>query len=193
MSRKCQLTGRGPQIGNKVSHAHNLTKRRWDINLQKVRVLVDGRVVRMRVSTKAIKSGLIVKPPVTLRARKSRIHRPQVAAAIAAMAEEEITEDYFSSDSVVTRIFKPKKGKGDLVHGEDKFLMNDYEDDDTEDEEPLIPPRREALVKAKPATAKAEADVPAELDAPVVAVPSPEVETSFAPELPAEPDEDKQD
>lgn len=134
MSRKCQLTGRGPSIGHKISHAHNLTKRRWNINLQKVRVLVDGKVVKMRVSTKAIKSGLVEKPPVKLRARRSRVRKPQVTKTAAETnIEQEQVEDYFSPDSVVTRIFKPGKGKQEVIHGEEKFLVDDYNPEDEED------------------------------------------------------------
>lgn len=110
MSRKCQITGRGPQVGCNVSHAHNVSKRRFQINLQKVRVIVDGRVTTMRVSTRAIKSGLITKPPVTLKQRKTKVFEPSKAARIRAVAvEEEPVSEFFSETSVVSRIFKPKK------------------------------------------------------------------------------------
>ncbi len=42
MSRKCELCGKHPHVGHNVSHAHNLTKRRWLPNLQRVRIVVDG-------------------------------------------------------------------------------------------------------------------------------------------------------
>lgn len=58
---KCAITGKRPQVGNNVSHANNKTKRRFLPNLQKVRIIVDGRVKRVRVSTRAIKSGLVKK------------------------------------------------------------------------------------------------------------------------------------
>ena len=111
MSRRCDLTGRGPQVGHKVSHAHNLSKKRWNINLQKVRVIIDGRVQRIRVSTKAIKSGLIEKPPLKIRERKAKIERPQVVAAAATVPDEQIPH-FFSSQTVVHRLFKPKKKAG---------------------------------------------------------------------------------
>ena len=61
MSRKCEICGKGPITGNTVSHAHNLNKRRWLPNLQKVRVNVNGAKKRMRVCTACIRSGAISK------------------------------------------------------------------------------------------------------------------------------------
>jgi len=63
MSRVCDICGKGPVTGNNVSHANNRTKRVWLPNLQKVRVLRDGKIVRMRVCTKCIKAGRVVKAP----------------------------------------------------------------------------------------------------------------------------------
>ena len=37
MAKVCELCGRGPQFGHRISHAHNVTKRRWNINLRTVR------------------------------------------------------------------------------------------------------------------------------------------------------------
>lgn len=58
MSRKCQLTGKGPITGNSVSHAHNRTKRRFLPNLQKKRIWVQelNRYVTLKLSTEAIKN-----------------------------------------------------------------------------------------------------------------------------------------
>jgi large subunit ribosomal protein L28 len=47
--------------GNRVSHAHNLTRRRWNINLQSVRALVNGATKRIRVCTECIRNGKIQK------------------------------------------------------------------------------------------------------------------------------------
>ncbi len=63
MSRVCEICGKKPLTGNNVSHAHNLTKRRFNPNLQKVRALYKGQVKRMVVCTNCIKSGLVVKAP----------------------------------------------------------------------------------------------------------------------------------
>ena len=61
MARVCEVCGRGPQFGNKISHAHNVTKRRWNLNLQSVRAVVKGATKRMRVCTSCIRSGKIQK------------------------------------------------------------------------------------------------------------------------------------
>lgn len=108
MSRKCEITGRGPTIGHSVSHAHNVTLRRWNVNLQKVRVLIDGRPMRIRVSTKAIKSGLIVRPPVVSKQRRRKEIRPQMGEAAGIVKADEPVDSFFSDASVVGRLFKPK-------------------------------------------------------------------------------------
>ncbi|UCZ51778.1 MULTISPECIES: 50S ribosomal protein L28 [Bacillaceae] len=59
MARKCVVTGRGPRSGNQRSHAMNANKRRWGANVQKVRILVDGKPKRVYVSAKALKSGKV--------------------------------------------------------------------------------------------------------------------------------------
>ena len=58
MSRRCELTAKGPQVGHKVSHSNIKTKRRFQPNLCNVTFISDalGRNVRLRVSTNAIKS-----------------------------------------------------------------------------------------------------------------------------------------
>jgi large subunit ribosomal protein L28 len=47
--------------GHAVSHAHNLTKRVWNPNLQRVRALVDGRVKNIDVCTRCLRSGKVQK------------------------------------------------------------------------------------------------------------------------------------
>ncbi len=61
MAKVCEVCGRGPQFGNRISHAHNVTKRRWNVNLQPVRMLVNGAAKRLRVCTSCIKNGKIQK------------------------------------------------------------------------------------------------------------------------------------
>ncbi|MFH1144598.1 MAG: 50S ribosomal protein L28 [Candidatus Eisenbacteria bacterium] len=61
MSYKCELCGKALQRGNKVSHAHNVSKRIWQPNLQRVRAVVDGRPKHMRVCTRCLKKGLVQK------------------------------------------------------------------------------------------------------------------------------------
>jgi large subunit ribosomal protein L28 len=61
MAQICEVCGRGPQFGNRISHAHNVTKRRWNLNLQSVRALVNGATRRMRVCASCIRSGKVQK------------------------------------------------------------------------------------------------------------------------------------
>ena len=58
MSRRCQLTGRGVQTGNNVSHAHNKTRRRFLPNLQMMSLFSEalGKSVRLKVSAYAIRT-----------------------------------------------------------------------------------------------------------------------------------------
>ena len=57
MARVCQVTGKGPMVGNNVSHANNRTKRRWLPNLQRRRFWVESenRWVRLRISNAALR------------------------------------------------------------------------------------------------------------------------------------------
>ncbi|AZS14646.1 50S ribosomal protein L28 [Paenibacillus motobuensis] len=61
MSRKCYVTGKKPSSGNHVSHANNRNRRSWGVNVQKVRILVDGKPKRVYVSTRALKSGKLTR------------------------------------------------------------------------------------------------------------------------------------
>ena len=58
MSRVCQVTGKGPMTGNKVSHANNKTRRRFLPNLKKHRFWVEeeNRFVTLRVSAKGLRT-----------------------------------------------------------------------------------------------------------------------------------------
>jgi large subunit ribosomal protein L28 len=58
MSRICELTGKGRQVGNNVSHANNKTKRTFLPNLQNVTLISDSleKSVRLRVSTHGLRS-----------------------------------------------------------------------------------------------------------------------------------------
>ncbi|HUK08312.1 MAG TPA: 50S ribosomal protein L28 [Stellaceae bacterium] len=58
MARKCEITGRGVQVGHNVSHANNKTKRRFLPNLQMISLLSDtlGNSVRLRLTPHAIRS-----------------------------------------------------------------------------------------------------------------------------------------
>jgi large subunit ribosomal protein L28 len=72
MARTCDICGRGVQFGQNVSHAHNVTKRRWEINLQPVRAVVAGKPKRMRVCTRCIRTGRVQKGMPQQAARRAR-------------------------------------------------------------------------------------------------------------------------
>ena len=61
MSRQCEICGKKRMVGNNVSHAHNLTKRVFKPNLVKVRAKVGGATKRMKICTRCLRSGKIVK------------------------------------------------------------------------------------------------------------------------------------
>lgn len=61
MARVCEICGKRPLVGNNVSHAHNVTKRRFKPNLQSVRTVYQGKTKKMLVCTGCIKSGRVVK------------------------------------------------------------------------------------------------------------------------------------
>ncbi|MCK9336748.1 MAG: 50S ribosomal protein L28 [Arcobacteraceae bacterium] len=57
MSRKCQISGKGPMTGNNVSHANNKTKRRFLPNLRVLRVtLEDGSTAKIKISAKELRT-----------------------------------------------------------------------------------------------------------------------------------------
>jgi len=75
MSRECYFTGRRTISGNSISRrgkakhlggvgkkVTGIAKRKFKPNIQKVRAVIDGRICRIRVCTKAIKMGLVEKP-----------------------------------------------------------------------------------------------------------------------------------
>ena len=90
MPRVCHFTGKKTTFGNQITHRGKakylggvgtkitgLTNRKFKPNIQTVRAVIDGSVQRIKVSTKAIKMGLIVKP-------KKRNWKPAAAPATTA-------------------------------------------------------------------------------------------------------------
>jgi large subunit ribosomal protein L28 len=61
MAKRCEICGKGPAAGRNVSHAHNVTLRRFEANIQSVRALINGSVRRIKVCTRCIKSDKVVK------------------------------------------------------------------------------------------------------------------------------------
>ncbi|MBP9838828.1 MAG: 50S ribosomal protein L28 [Proteobacteria bacterium] len=58
MARKCELTEKMALRGNNVSHAHNKTRKTWEVNLKKKRIFDSetGKWVRVKVSTRALRT-----------------------------------------------------------------------------------------------------------------------------------------
>lgn len=56
MARVCAISGKGALSGNKRSHSKRATRRKWNVNLQKTRVMVDGKMVRVRISARELRS-----------------------------------------------------------------------------------------------------------------------------------------
>ena len=56
MSRVCAITGKGPLTGNHRSHSMRASRRTWNVNLQKVKVMVDGKPQTLRISARALKT-----------------------------------------------------------------------------------------------------------------------------------------
>jgi len=64
MAKQCEICGKKTVYGNNVSHAHNVTPRTWQPNLQEVRAIFDGRVRHITVCTRCLRSDKVTKPPV---------------------------------------------------------------------------------------------------------------------------------
>ncbi len=90
MPRVCYFTGKKTTFGNQLTHRGKakylggvgtkitgITSRKFKPNIQKVRAVIDGQVVRLKVSAKAIRCGMIVKPT------KRRWKKPEEATAAA--------------------------------------------------------------------------------------------------------------
>lgn len=86
MSRVCYFTGRKTRAGRSIARrgkakylggvgikTTGVTKRKFKPNIQRVRAIIDGTVCRIKVSAKAIRMGLVVKPP-------KRTYKPEQAA-----------------------------------------------------------------------------------------------------------------
>ena len=63
MARVCQVTGKAPMVGNNVSHANNKTRRTWKPNLQVARIVIDGKITKVKVCTRCLAAGKIQRAP----------------------------------------------------------------------------------------------------------------------------------
>lgn len=59
MSRKCEICGKGQVSGNNVSHSIRRTRRKWNANIQPVKVDENGTVRRISVCTRCLRSGKV--------------------------------------------------------------------------------------------------------------------------------------
>jgi large subunit ribosomal protein L28 len=63
VARQCDLCGKTKGRGSKISHAHNVSRRTWEPNLQRVRALVGGYSKHLKVCTRCIRSNKVQKAP----------------------------------------------------------------------------------------------------------------------------------
>jgi large subunit ribosomal protein L28 len=61
LAKRCEVCGKGPVVGRQISHAHNVSSRRFEPNLQTVRAMINGGVKRIRVCTRCLRSHKVVK------------------------------------------------------------------------------------------------------------------------------------
>ena len=63
MAKSCEICGKGPTFGRQVSHAHNVSSRRFLPNIQTVKAVIEGTVRHIYACTRCIRSGHVVKAP----------------------------------------------------------------------------------------------------------------------------------
>ena len=56
MSKVCAISGKKALSGNRRSHSLRATRRKWNVNLQKVHMIVDGKPTTVRISARALKT-----------------------------------------------------------------------------------------------------------------------------------------
>jgi large subunit ribosomal protein L28 len=61
MAKRCEICGKQPVVGRQHSHANNVSPRRFEPNLQTVRAVINGGNKRIRVCTRCLRSGRVVK------------------------------------------------------------------------------------------------------------------------------------
>jgi len=61
MAKRCDVCGKGTAFGRTVSHAHNVGLRKFEPNLQTVRAMINGAARRIRVCTRCLRAGKVVK------------------------------------------------------------------------------------------------------------------------------------
>ncbi|MGL4982071.1 MAG: 50S ribosomal protein L28 [Treponemataceae bacterium] len=61
MSRRCEICGKGPQSGNKVSKSYNHTRRLWKPNIIEVKTEINGTTMTIKMCTRCLRSGYVTK------------------------------------------------------------------------------------------------------------------------------------
>lgn len=61
MAKVCTVCGKKPQVGSNISHAHNVTKRRFYPNVHKMKISINGKVKSAYVCTRCVRSGKVTK------------------------------------------------------------------------------------------------------------------------------------
>jgi len=61
LAKHCEICGKVGVVGSNISHAHNVTKRTWEPNLQRVRVKIDNENKRVWVCTRCLRSRKVAK------------------------------------------------------------------------------------------------------------------------------------
>ena len=61
MAKQCEVCGKAPVVGRQHSHANNVSARRFEPNLQRVRVVLGGKATRAYVCTRCLKAGKVTK------------------------------------------------------------------------------------------------------------------------------------
>jgi large subunit ribosomal protein L28 len=93
MAKVCDVCGKHASVGHTISHAHNATLRKWQPNLREVRALVNGQVKRIKVCTKCLKAGKVLKAPHKVRAKPpvEAVMTPVMEVPVVAAPAAEIT------------------------------------------------------------------------------------------------------
>jgi large subunit ribosomal protein L28 len=61
MAKRCEICEKGPVVGRQHSHANNVSARRFEPNLQSVKAVINGGNKRIRVCSRCLRSGKVVK------------------------------------------------------------------------------------------------------------------------------------
>jgi len=61
MARICDICGKKPLFGKRISHSHRRTPRRWNVNVQKVRAVINGTPKTVSVCTKCLKANKVAR------------------------------------------------------------------------------------------------------------------------------------